>query len=355
MSKDIIPLADLAASFQLFNKTTGKSPRTVEWYDTRLELYGRFVGPDARLRDVTIERVRAYIVYLQERTQRHCNNPHMRPKDGPLSSAYIQGCVRGLRAFASWLYAEGYTETNRLQPLKPPKIQKKVIPVLSDDEMRKLLGIFNTDDAFGVRNQAIIWVFLDCGLRASELCNLQLADVHLRQGYLKVLGKGNKERLVPFGTGAQAALLRWRDQARPEFEAESAPSESFFLNANGDGLGLQALEEIVKRSGIRAGIPRVTCHLLRHSFATAYLVKEVGDSLRLQQILGHTSLEMVRHYVAMANIQQSLIERRASAMDVVLQGPPKSTQRRSHQPKRPSDSSPRARSWNSQRADHGEA
>lgn len=332
MSKDNLLLADLAASFQLFNKTTGKSPRTADWYDTRLDLFGRFIGTDARLRDLTVERVREYVVHLQERTDRHPNNPRMHPREGGLSSAYIQGFVRALRAFSSWLFAEGYAETNRLQTLKPPKIQKKVIPVLSDDEMRRLLAMFNVEDPFGARNLAIIWTFLDCGLRASELCELKVADAHLREGFLKVLGKGNKERLVPFGAGAQSALMRWRDQARPLFEPKD--EDRLFLNANGFALGLNALEELVKRAGIRAGIPRVTCHLLRHSFATTYLVKEVGDSLRLQQILGHTSLEMVRHYVAMADIQQSLLERRASAMDMLFEGSPPDAHARTHQPRR---------------------
>ena len=332
MTKDDIPLADLAASFRLFNKTTGKSPRTVDWYDTRLELYGRFLGSEARLRDLTIERVRAYIVHLQERTERHIHNPFMRPKEGPLSSAYIQGNVRALRAFSSWLHAENHTETNRLQPLKPPKIQKKVIQILSDDEIRRLLDLFNRDDPFGTRNLAMVWTLLDCGLRASELCDLTMADAHLKEGYLKVLGKGDKERLVPIGNGAQTALVRWRDEARPLFEPREP--EFLFLDANGQRLSLNALEEVVKRSGTRAGIPRITCHLLRHTFATTYLVREVGDPLRLQQMLGHTSLEMVRHYVAMANVQQSLIERRASPMDVLLADEPLSRQARGHQPRR---------------------
>ncbi|OAI41070.1 hypothetical protein AYO38_04680 [bacterium SCGC AG-212-C10] len=107
------------------------------------------------------------------------------------------------------------------------------------------------------------------------------------------------------------------------------------MNANGSALTLNTVEEIVKRAGVRAGIPRLTCHLLRHTFATTYLVKELGDPLRLQQILGHTSLEMVRHYVGMANIQPSLIERRASAMEVVLAGRVLTNQSRMTQPRRP--------------------
>jgi site-specific recombinase XerD len=155
----------------------------------------------------------------------------------------------------------------------------------------------------------------------------------LEQGYLKVLGKGNKERLVPIGLGAQAALLRWRDYFRSQFPVINAPW--LFVNANGDSLTVNALEEVVKRAGIASGLPRVTCHLLRHTFATNYLVKEVGDPLRLQQILGHTSLEMVRHYVSMANVQRSLIDRRSSPMDLIAAPHRLSEKARRLQPRKP--------------------
>jgi site-specific recombinase XerD len=238
-----------------------------------------------------------------------------------------------LRAFASWLHSEGYTETNRLQAVKPPKIQSKVIQVLTDEEIRRLLGRFDRDDPFGARNFAAVWTLLDCGLRASELCGLATEDAHLEQGYLKVLGKGNKERLVPVGVGAQAALVRWRNYFRPEFLVGDVAH--FFVNANGEALTISALEEMVKRAGIAAGVPRITCHLLRHTFATNYLVRQVGDPLRLQQILGHTSLEMVRRYVSMANVQRSLIESRNSPMDLILAPQRHVRNARRLQPKRP--------------------
>jgi integrase/recombinase XerC len=192
--------------------------------------------------------------------------------------------------------------------------------------------VFDQDEPFGARAYAAIWTFLDCGLMAAELCGLKTEDAHLEQGYLKVLGKGNKERLVPIGQSCQDALLRWRDRFRPQFEEVDSPY--LFLNSNGQPLTVNALKQLLERAGQKAGIPRVHLHLLRHTFATNYLVKEVGDSLRLQQILGHTSLEMVRRYVAMANVQQSLIERRASPMDLIAQGSQPSTQRRRVQPRR---------------------
>jgi integrase/recombinase XerD len=187
--------------------------------------------------------------------------------------------------------------------------------VLTDDEVQRPLSCFDQREYFGARNRALVYTLLDTGLRVSELVNLTLGDAHLKEGFLKVLGKGNKERLVPFGIGAQAALLKWRDEVRPHFGGEG---DGLFLDAGGNQMSANALQEVVQRAARRAAIPRATCHLLRHAFATNYLVREVGDPLRLQQILGHTTLEMVRHYVSLANVQQSLIDRRASPMDLIL-------------------------------------
>lgn len=131
----------------------------------------------------------------------------------------------------------------------------------------------------------MVYTLLDTGLRASELANLRLADLHL-----KVLGKGDKERLVPFGTGAQAALAKWRDEARPQF---GQGSDGLFLDSGGNQVSVVARQEVIQRAARRACISRATCHLLRHTFATNYLVREVGDPLRLQQILSHTTLDMV--------------------------------------------------------------
>lgn len=215
MDKSKTPLSICRAGFRLYNQTTGKSPHTIKWYEFRLELFERWLGPGATVRDVTVPQVRAYVAELQGRTQRHPNNPYVKNKDGQLSSAYINGFVRALRAFASWLAADGHTDTNMLTTLKPPKIQQKVVEVLTDDEIAKLVAVFDQNDPFGARNYAIVWTFLDCGLRASELCDLKLANAHLVEGYLKVLGKGNKERLVPMGQHCQETLVRWRDRVDP--------------------------------------------------------------------------------------------------------------------------------------------
>jgi len=315
MDNNTIPLERLRGAFNVYNRTTNKSPRTVDWYELRLELFERFLGSEPTLVELTVANVRAFIAELQSRTLKNEKNPKWKHKQGPLSSSYIQGFARALRAFSSFLYEDGYLETNVLQVLRPPKIQRKVIEVLTDEEVTRLLAQFDRRDPIAVRDHAILLTLLDCGLRASELCELTIEDAHLGEGYFRVLGKGNKERLVPIGRTCQAALLRWREQFRPWFEP-TAPQ--LFVSTSGGELSVNGLEAMVRRSAQKAGLRSIHPHLLRHTFATTYLVKEVGDPLRLQQVLGHASLEMVRHYVQAANIQQSLIDRRASPMDIMI-------------------------------------
>jgi site-specific recombinase XerD len=229
MDKSSTPLRQLRASFALYNRTTNKSPRTVAWYDRRLDLFERYLGPTAKLTDVSMDRVRAFIADLQGRTRRHENNPFVTNKDGALSSSYIQGFARALRAFSSCLYEDGYLDTNVLKALRPPKIQQKVLVVLRDEEIVRLLAQFNRIDPYGERDHAIVFTLLDCGLRVSELCGLTLADAHLDEGFLKVIGKGNKEGLVPLGQACADALLRWRERARSQFDTNASPY--FFLDA----------------------------------------------------------------------------------------------------------------------------
>lgn len=266
MDKSRTPFPQLRVAFASYNRTTNKSPRTVAWYDKRLELFGRHLGGAANLGDVTVENVRAFIADLQSRTRRHENNPFVEKKEGVLSSSYIQGFARALRAFSSWLCEDGYTDTNRLKVLRPPKIQQKVVGVLRDEEVTRLLAQFDRTSPYGERDYCIVLTLLDCGLRASELCNLTVPDAHLEQGFLKVLGKGNKERLVPIGMTCADALLRWRDRTRPLFDTNDLPF--LFLGSAGTQLTVNAMEQMVRRAGSSVGIPRVHPHLLRHTFAT---------------------------------------------------------------------------------------
>lgn len=211
MDKSKIPFGKLHTAFELYNRTTNKSPRTVQWYNDKLILFERHLGSNAVLADLTLDNVRAFIAELQSRGVVHANSRFVKNKTGSLSSSYIQGFARALRAFASWLYEEGYTTTNVLKTLRPPRVQHKVIEVLTDKEVSALLGLFNRSDPLRRPQLRRHHHFAGLRLRAAELCSLLIADSHLEQGYLKALGKGNKERLVPVGQSAQDALILWRD------------------------------------------------------------------------------------------------------------------------------------------------
>jgi site-specific recombinase XerD len=334
MNKSKTPLSELRTAFRFYNQTNNKSRHTLRWYDDRLDLFIRFLGEDAVLGDLTIPNVRAFIADLQSRDVRHLNNRFVVEKAGKLSSSYIQGFARGLRAFSSWLYEDGYLESNVLKPLKPPKVTQKVIEVLSDADIRRLLSSFNRADPYGARNYAIVMVFLDCGPRVSEVCGLSVANARFDEGFLKVLGKGDKERLLPVGQATQAALKTWRDRFRPQFLGGDDPGW-LFLNANGGQLTVNAVELMLRDAGNDAGIANLHPHKCRHTFATRFLTDGLGDSFQLQQLLGHTSLEMVRRYVSMAAIERVILERRASPMDRLMTNAAKPQMGRRVQAKKP--------------------
>jgi len=159
-----------------------------------------------------------------------------------------------------------------------------------------------------------VTTFLDTGLRLNELATLKPEDVHLEEGYLKVMGKGRKERIVPIGSTTRRVLMRYLYHYRPEGPASRL--ETFFLNVEGDRISREAVRLIIKRIGRKSKLNRLHPHLLRHTFAVRYLMNG-GDVFSLQQILGHTTLEMVRRYVNLANSQIIVKHREYSPVDLL--------------------------------------
>ena len=174
---------------------------------------------------------------------------------------------------------------------KLPKAQRKTIDVLTDEEIRRLFACFDLRTMTGARNYAICALMLDSGLRLNEVVTLPIGAVHVSEGYAIVDGKGNKQRLVPLGLQSKRALIRYMGRV-PQGE-QKAP---LFVKDNLTPLQQSTVKDLFRKLKARAGIPRLRPHLLRHSFATRYL-ENGGDIYTLQQILGHTSLEMVKRYV----------------------------------------------------------
>jgi len=298
-----LELEKLSLHFAQSNKVEGKSPKTIRWYSQVLEGYIRFLVATSRrpvLDEFSIVSVREFIAHEQDRK---------------LSPFTVQGKVRASKAFASWLLREGYTSENLLQHLKLPKVPVVLIEPLTPADIELLIKIQDALTAAGCRAITILIILLDTGERASELCGILFKDAHIEQGYLKIMGKGGKERVVPFGALAQKLLWRYIIHFRPKPVSEA--EDFLFLTMDGKRMTYNALKLILKRWGKKAGVPRLHAHLCRHTFATNFLVHNCGDVFRLQQILGHSSLEMVRRYVHYASSQALITGKVLSPMDQI--------------------------------------
>ena len=234
-----------------------------------------------------------------------------RIKAEPLSTATIHGHVRTLRAFFSWLVVEGLAQNNPAKDLKPPKVSRKVVSTLSDEEIGTILNVFSTSPS-DARNQILFMLLLDTGLRIGELVNLKMDDVHMDEGYLKVMGKGKKERIVPIGNNAQRALQRYLFRFRPK--PINPVIDNVFLSTSSQPLTENSTKLMFTRLAHRSGVCRLHAHLCRHTFATRFLING-GDVFSLQQILGHSTLEMVRHYVNLASSHIAIQHQKFSPLD----------------------------------------
>jgi len=319
VEKDSVELSALARHFGFYNRTEGKSPKTIDWYNQALTLFHRFLiesEKSTNLGDLHEPEVREFILYLQDR-RRWSDNPYVVKNRGKLAAITIQTHIRALRGFFNWLYREGYTSENRLARLKPPKAPAKVVEVLTQEEINRILKCVDNNTAGGARNYAILMLFLDAGLRCSELRNFGLEDINIDSGYLKVMGKGSKERIVPFGASTQKAILRYALHFRPD--PFNPIIQNFFLTLDGKPITKNCIKMMFQRIAKKSKVKRLHPHLCRHTFATNYLVNG-GDVFSLQQILGHTTLEMVGRYVTLASAHVTVQYRKFSPMDRISLG-----------------------------------
>jgi len=254
MDKKNTPFNRLIDDFLLAKRSAGCSEKTVSWYSANILIYLRFLeeeGHPPLLRSFTADSVRRYTVHLQGRRVKFENNPLRRTVGQALSSQTVFGYVATLGVFATWLAAEGYTRGNLLRGVPLPRKRKTAVSGLSREEIERLLGRIPKHTLIGTRDRAILITLLDCGLRASELSDLTLNDCHIEEGYLKVLGKGNKERIVPVGAAACRAILRYRDFFRRD---QGRPVPNLILSVHGGRLNPDALRYMVQRWAKSAGI-----------------------------------------------------------------------------------------------------
>ena len=203
--------------------------------------------------------------------------------------------LSSVRMFHRFLLVEGYAEVNPTAIIEAPKTVAKLPQVLTGREVEALLAAPGDDSTIDIRDRAMLELLYATGLRVSELVGLGLRDVNVTAGYLMAFGKGGKERLVPMGESACAAVSRYLSDTRPAMDRDGA-NRHLFLTRLGDGMTRQAFWNIIKKRALEAGVRKnISPHTLRHSFAT-HLLENGADLRSVQTMLGHADLSTTQIY-----------------------------------------------------------
>ncbi|GAB1309308.1 site-specific tyrosine recombinase XerD [Urechidicola sp. KH5] len=205
--------------------------------------------------------------------------------------------ISGLRSFFDYLIFENYRETNPTDLIEAPKIGRKLPDTLSTNEIDVLIGAIDLSHPQGERNRAMLETLYSCGLRVSELINLQLSDLFFEEGFIRVIGKGNKQRFVPINTYTQKYINQYINLIRTHHQPKKGFEDYLFLNRRGKGLTRNMVFTIIKDLTIKTGIhKKISPHTFRHSFAT-HLLERGADLRAIQQMLGHESITTTEIYV----------------------------------------------------------
>jgi len=205
-----------------------------------------------------------------------------------LSPKSLQRRLSACRSFYRWLLRHGRIVANPAAAIRAPKAPRKLPQVLDVDEASRLVEV-PTDAPLGLRDRALLELFYSSGLRLSELCGLRWHDVDLNEGLVQVLGKGRKQRSVPVGSHARAALSAWRAEQRPASDAPVFPGRNGAITPRAVQLRLR---QLAQRQGL---FKRVHPHLLRHSFAS-HVLESSGDLRGVQELLGHADIATTQIY-----------------------------------------------------------
>lgn len=263
----------------------GASPNTVSAYRRDLTEYSRFLAERglSSVEDVSRDDVTGFVSALRQRG---------------LAPSSIERKVAAVKGFHKFLVREGVTENHPTARVPLPKVPKRLPDVLSIEQAERLLAQPFPDSPAGLRDRALLEVLYGCGLRAGEVVGLDLMDLDLEGGVMRVFGKGSKERLVPIGGLALSALDAYLRAGRPHLRPKASVTidgSAVFLSVRGRRMSRQVLHRAVSEYGRRVGLESLHPHTLRHSFAT-HLLEGGADLRALQDMLGHADISTTQIY-----------------------------------------------------------
>lgn len=283
MESDKKTITDIVKSYTRYLKLERNySPNTLAAYQNDLSWLLSFCEQqEMNPLDIQLEDLQHFAVQLHEH------------QIGPTSQARI---LSGIRSFYKYLLLSGEIEQDPTELLESPHLGERLPEVLSTDEIDQIQKSIDLSKPEGQRNKTIIEVLFSCGLRVSELVNLKLSNLYLEEGFVRVMGKGSKERLVPISSKAVRELKYWFVD-RNLMKIQQGEEDYVFLNRRGKHLTRTMILIMLKRQAVAAGITKtISPHTLRHSFATE-LLKGGADLRAIQAMLGHESIGTTELYM----------------------------------------------------------
>ena len=212
----------------------------------------------------------------------------------PRSQARI---ISGLKSFFSYLIFEDYRQDNPLELIESPKMGRKLPDTLSLSDIDKLIAAIDLSSNEGERNRAMLETLYGCGLRVSELVALKISDLFFEEGFIKITGKGNKQRFVPIGNVTQKYIEIYKNRIRPHLNIQKGHEDTLFLNRRGRQLTRAMIFTIIKDLAVKIELQKVISpHTFRHSYAT-HLLENGADLRSIQLLLGHESITTTEIYV----------------------------------------------------------
>lgn len=216
--------------------------------------------------------------------------------DAGLEASSQSRIVSGIRAFFKYLLLEEVISADPAELLETPRLSRKLPRYLNQEEVIRLLEAIDLSTPEGQRNRAILELLYSCGLRVSELTTLRISDMQWADGFIRIRGKGNKERMVPVGRTALHYIHIYRQEVRIHMPVVKGQEDVLFLNRRGRGLSRVMIFNVIRQTALEAGIRKeISPHTLRHSFAT-HLIEGGADLRAVQEMLGHASITTTEIY-----------------------------------------------------------
>ncbi|HSD13014.1 MAG TPA: site-specific tyrosine recombinase [Flavobacterium sp.] len=216
---------------------------------------------------------------------------------GSLNARSQSRIISGLKSFFNYLIFEGYRNTTPLELIEVPKTGRKLPDTLSVEEIDIMIGAIDLSKEEGERNRAMLETLYSCGLRVSELVGLKISDLFFEEGFIKITGKGNKQRFVPIGSSTQKYILMYKDLVRSHLSVQKGHEDTLFLNRRGRQLTRAMVFTIIKDLAVKINLKKsVSPHTFRHSFAT-HLLENGADLRSIQMMLGHESITTTEVYM----------------------------------------------------------